>query len=122
MTQRLTQPKPEWWGIAFPRAGRTVPLHDDTWPGARLPQGLRSRSTLGLFFAATARNTARREGFPPLYVGSRARWPMEEVLPWEEVERGRPRTTRVVTGSRPQHHKSGLRPPTTVRRTVRPQS
>ena len=67
----------------------------------------------------TARNRTRTPGFPvPLDVGPRSdRWLLEEVLTWEQSRR-RERVRRVVTGARPQHRRSGVRPPARVRTTV----
>jgi predicted DNA-binding transcriptional regulator AlpA len=67
----------------------------------------------------TARNYTRTPGFPaPLDVGPRSdRWLLEEVLTWEQSRR-RERVRRVVTGKRPQHRRTGVRPPARVRTTV----
>jgi predicted DNA-binding transcriptional regulator AlpA len=71
----------------------------------------------------TARNTTKLPGFPaPLELGKRTkRWPLVEVEKWEQDKRQQA-VRRVVTGTRPQHHRrdaATLPPPATVIRARR---
>jgi predicted DNA-binding transcriptional regulator AlpA len=68
----------------------------------------------------TVRNTTRAEDFPgSVTLGSRVqRWCLEDIETWEQAQRTKPRTPRVVTGTRPQHLIDTDEEPAMIRRII----